>query len=91
MKDELRDIVAFEDLLHALRDQRLPVCPTAPRTTGSTPAAPSTPAADPTASGVPATPGAPATTAAPADTTSAPSTSARTPSPEPGVDCREAD
>jgi protein phosphatase len=80
-----------ERILDALRDQRLPVCPTAPRTTGSTPAAPSTPPADPTASGVPATPGAPATTAAPADTTSAPSTSARTPSPEPGVDCREAD
>jgi serine/threonine protein phosphatase PrpC len=79
-----------ERILDALRDQRLPVCPTAPRTTGSTPAAPSTPPADPTASGVPATPGAPATTAAPADTTSAPSTSARTPSPEPGVDCREA-
>jgi protein phosphatase len=80
-----------ERILDALRDQRLPVCPTAPRTSGSTPAAPSTPPADPTASGVPATPGAPATTAAPADTTSAPSTSARTPSPEPGVDCREAD
>jgi PPM family protein phosphatase len=79
-----------ERILDALRDQRLPVCPTAPRTTGSTPAAPSTPPADPTASGVPATPEAPATTAAPADTTSAPSTSARTPSPEPGVDCREA-
>jgi len=79
-----------ERILDALRDQRLPVCPTAPRTTGSTPAAPSTPPADPTASAVPATPGAPATTAAPADTTSAPSTSARTPSPEPGVDCREA-
>jgi PPM family protein phosphatase len=79
-----------ERILDALHDQRLPVCPTAPRTTGSTPAAPSTPPADPTASAVPATPGAPATTAAPADTTSAPSTSDRMPSPEPGVDCREA-
>ncbi len=77
-----------ERILDALRDQRLPVCATEPRTTGSTPTTPSTspPPGDPAATGTPAT------TTAPDDTTSAPTTSARTPSPsEPGVDCREAD
>jgi serine/threonine protein phosphatase PrpC len=75
-----------ERILDALRDQRLPVCTTASRSTGSAPATPSEPPADP------AVPGGPATTAAPDDTSSASTTPARTPSPsEPGVDCREVD
>src|SRR5688572_24699495 len=86
-----------ERILDALRDQRLPVCPTAPRTTASTPTTSSAPPADPAAppadpAAPPADPAAPTTTAAPDDTTSAPTTTARTPpSSEPGVDCREAD
>jgi protein phosphatase len=82
-------------ILAALRDQRLPLC----RTATPTPMATPTPTPSPTASEtpVPTTPPAgqvaPTTEPPPADGTSAaPSTSTRTtPSPEPGVDCREAD
>jgi protein phosphatase len=74
-------------ILAALRDQRLPLCRTATPT-------PSPPASE---TPVPTTPPAgevvPTTEPPPADGTSAaPSTSTRTTtSPEPGVDCREAD
>jgi protein phosphatase len=74
-------------ILAALRDQRLPLCRTATPT--PSPPAPETP--------MPTTPPAgevvPTTEPPPADGTSAaPSTSTRTTtSPEPGVDCREAD
>jgi protein phosphatase len=74
-------------ILAALRDQRLPVCPSAGSTdTGA--AASSTPAAP---TGEPAVPG---TTAAPTPgaTGAATTTAGRpTPSSEPGVDCREVD
>jgi protein phosphatase len=76
-------------ILAALRDQRLPLCRTATPTPTPSPTASETP--------VPTTPPAgqvaPTTEPPPADGTSAaPSTSTRpTPSPEPGVDCREAD
>jgi protein phosphatase len=74
-------------ILAALRDQRLPLCRTAPTTpsagtASSTPTLPSAPA------------GAPVTTAAPTTGDTSPSTtSARTTdsSSEPGVNCREAD
>jgi serine/threonine protein phosphatase PrpC len=71
-------------ILDRLRDQRLPLC----RTTPSTPS--------PTASATPAPPTdavAPATEPpAPDGSSPSPPTSTRTtPSPEPGVDCREAD
>jgi serine/threonine protein phosphatase PrpC len=77
-------------ILGALRDQRLPFCRTADRTTDRTPSSTSTappsvaPTADP--SGVPAGTDAPA----PANTTASTSP-ARTTASEPGVDCREAE
>jgi PPM family protein phosphatase len=74
-------------ILEALRDQRLPLCPPSPR-----PAAPS--ASETPAPPAPPTDGAVPTTEPPAPDGSSPSpsTSTRTTtSPEPGVDCREAD
>jgi PPM family protein phosphatase len=74
-------------ILEALRDQRLPLCPSSPR-----PAAPS--ASETPAPPAPPTDGAVPTTEPPAPDGSSPSpsTSTRTTtSPEPGVDCREAD
>jgi hypothetical protein len=68
-------------ILDALREERLPVCPsTGSAGTGTSTATPSAPV-----------PAAPSGTAAPA-TTGVPSTSSRTTtSSEPGVDCREED
>jgi protein phosphatase len=72
-------------ILDALREQRLPLCPStdsAGSSSSPAPAGPSTPPAVPEATAPPV----PATTSAPA-TTSGRTTS----SSEPGVDCREAD
>jgi PPM family protein phosphatase len=73
-------------ILAALRDQRLPLCRTAPTTpstgagvTTSAPAFPSDPAA------------APATTAAPTDTSASTSAGTTASSSEPEVNCRRAD
>ncbi|MFP5371796.1 MAG: protein phosphatase 2C domain-containing protein [Actinomycetes bacterium] len=76
-----------ERILDALREQRLPVCPTDSRSDGTTPAAP-TPSQAPS-DGTAAPSGATPTPAAPVDP--APTTPARTAPAEPGVDCREAD
>jgi serine/threonine protein phosphatase PrpC len=75
-------------ILSALRDQRLPLCPSASTATATptpTPTAPLPVPAEPT-------PGAPLATEPGPDGFAAPTTSARTTaSPEPGTDCREAD
>ncbi|MCW2578825.1 MAG: Protein phosphatase, partial [Blastococcus sp.] len=78
-------------ILSALRDQRLPVCPSASTATATptpTPAPPVVPLPVPAEQ----TPGAPLTTEPGPDGFPSPTTSARTTaSPEPGTDCREAD
>jgi serine/threonine protein phosphatase PrpC len=75
-------------ILEALRDQRLPPCRTAARTPSPSPAPSASPAppAPPAGDVVPTT-----EPPAPDGSSTAPSTSSRTTSPEPGVDCREAD
>jgi protein phosphatase len=80
-------------ILSALRDQRLPVCPSESRAT-PTPTPTPAPAQPVVPAPVPAqpTPGAPLTTEPGPDGFPSPTTSARTTaSSEPGVDCREAD
>jgi PPM family protein phosphatase len=83
-------------ILAALRDQRLPVCPTPADGSTATPATTTAPTS-PVAGETPAPPGAPAPTVAEPAPTSAPPTDGSTPttsarttqSSEPGVDCRE--
>jgi serine/threonine protein phosphatase PrpC len=78
-------------ILSALRDQRLPLCPSASTAT-PTPAVPSAPTAVPPPVPAEQTPGAPLSTEPGPDGSPSPTTSARTTaSSEPGVDCREAD
>jgi PPM family protein phosphatase len=97
-RTRVRDGITADDgadadrILAALRDQRLPVCPTADQGTpgsGSTTAA-STSRAPTPASGSPAAPSTSPPPVASATSSDVPSTSARTTqSSEPGVDCRE--
>jgi protein phosphatase len=77
-----------ERILAALRNQRLPLCPS----TGATQPTPSSSAPAPPPTGVPGPTDAQPTEAAPEGGSPSPTTSARTTtSSEPGVDCREAD
>ncbi|UOY00534.1 PP2C family protein-serine/threonine phosphatase [Blastococcus sp. PRF04-17] len=84
------DSADADRIIAALREQRLPECPT--EDDAATTSAPSSPTAGTTGSG-PAPGGAATEPSAPAAaTTTAPTTSARTSeSPEPGTDCRSAD
>jgi protein phosphatase len=83
-------------ILAALRNQRLPVCPTPADSSAATPATTTAPT-PPVAGETPSPPGAPVPTAAEPAPTSAPPTDGSTPttsarttqSSEPGVDCRE--
>ena len=80
-------------ILDALREQQLPLCRAASSASSSSAASGPTPAPQPPAvTGAPAPTVAPATTTPPDASASTSTTSTRTTaSPEPGVDCREAD
>jgi len=73
-------------ILDALREQRLPVCPSSSPPSSSPPATPSVPA-DPGSATAPTLPTVPTTTSASRSSTSTRTSASR----EPGVDCREAD